>query len=512
MNRFAVHAALAAAIFCLLPVGCSLAPDMTPPSLDMPDVWSTTSNPESNDGETLSVQWWKRFEDPTLDRLIDEALANNRDLLAAFARVEYARAQLGLSRAEQFPQLSGQAAAQPTYVNGTLVTSQAPYNAAFSASWEIDLWGKYRNASAAAKARLSASRAAWAALRLTLAGQVASAYFQLRSLDLQLATAERTLQSRQAALAINQARYKAGLISELDLTQAQTVVETAQTALFRTRTSIESAEGALAALLGRSPRDVLLHRLERGRALEALPAPPLIPAGVPSTLLVRRPDLLEAEQNLAAANADVGVARAAWLPTISLTGALGVISPQLADLFRSPLDTHSYGGSAAVPLLDFGRVRAGVEAAQAQLKEQYAAYEQAILNAFSDVRGALAAQHENALVVSSLERQVLQFRQALHLARLRYDNGYSPYLDVLDAERSLFQSEMDLATARSDRLVSIVKVCMALGGGWQDSPTGNGHSAQGMPDMTGQARSGRISETRTAGADADDKLSAKTRP
>ena len=473
LSRFTLAAVAAC---CLLPAGCSLAPDTTPPSLAMPETWTAPSGPDSPAGEALSIQWWKRFGDPTLDRLIDETLDNNRDLAAALARVEYARAQLGLSRAEQFPQLSGQAAAQPTYVDGVLSTTQAPYSAAFSASWELDLWGKYRNASAAARARLNSSQSAWAALRLALAGQVASAYFQLRSLDLQLATAERTLQSRQAALAINQARYKAGLISELDLTQAQTVVETARTALFRTRTSIETAEGSLAVLLGRSPRAILLERLERGQTLEAMPAPPVIPAGVPSTLLARRPDLIEAEQNLAAARADVGVARAAWLPSISLTGALGVISPQLADLFRSPLDTHSYGGSAAVPLLDFGRVRANVQAAQAQLKEQYAAYEQAILNAFSDVRSALSAQRESALVVDSLERQVLQFRQALHLARLRYDNGYSPYLDVLDAERSLFQSEMDLATARSDRLVSIVKVCMALGGGWQDDP------APGQPD------------------------------
>ena len=469
MKRPLSRLALAAfAVSGLLLAGCSLAPDLQPPALSMPETWNAPDGMDASAGEALSARWWTRFGDPALDRLVDEAFAHNRDLLAALARVEYARAQLGLSRAEQFPQLSGQAVAQPTYVNGTLVTSQAPYSAAFSVSWELDLWGKYRNATSAARSRLAASQSAWAALRLTLAGQVASAYFQLRSLDLQLATAERTLQSRQAALTINQARYEAGLISELDLTQAQTVVETARTALFRTRTSIESAEGSLAALLGRSPRDILLNRLERGRALEDLPAPPVIPAGVPSTLLARRPDLIEAEQNLAAANADVGVARAAWLPSISLTGALGVISPQLADLFRSPLDTHSYGGSAAVPLIDFGRVRAGVEASQAQLKEQYAAYEQAILNAFSDVRGALAAQRESALVVASLEQQVRQFRQALHLARLRYDNGYSSYLDVLDAERSLFQSEMDLATARSDRLVSVVRVCMALGGGWQE--------------------------------------------
>ena len=509
MIRFASCVALAAAAtLCLLPTGCSLAPDITPPAMDMPDVWSGTAVQDEN-SEALSVHWWKRFDDPVLNRLIDEAFAHNRDLSAALARVAYARAQLGLSRAEQFPQLSGQAVAQPTYVNGALMTNQAPYSAAFSASWELDLWGKYRNASAAARARLNASHAAWSALRLTLAGQVASAYFQLRSLDLQLATAERTLASRQAALTINQARYKEGLISELDLTQAQTVVETARTALFRTRTAIESAEGSLAALLGRSPRAILQEHLERGQDLDVLPAPPVIPAGVPATLLTRRPDLLEAEQNLVAANADVGVARAAWLPSISLTGALGVISPQLADLFRDPLDTHSYGGSASVPLLDFGRVRSGVEAAQAQLKEQYAAYEQAILNAFSDVRGALSAQRESALVVDSLERQVQQFRQALHLARLRYDNGYSPYLDVLDAERSLFQSEMDLATARSDRLVSIVKVCMALGGGWQSAPS---DAIQRPQDVAGQTQPDHAPSSLATGSGTDAGSSLGIRP
>ncbi len=444
---------------------CSLAPEYVRPEMDIPQEW--TRQEEQGRKEDLAIQWWKRFNDPVLNRLVREGLLYNRDLLIAQANVDYARSQLVSARSSLFPQITAQADALPVYIDGVKAGSSAPYSASFAAAWELDLWGKYRNASEAARARFLASSAAQSAARLSLAGQIASAYFQLRSLDLQLLTAQRTLGSRLAGLTINEVRFKQGLISELDLTQAQTVVESARTSIHQTRVAIEAAEGALAVLLGRSPREVLLEKAPRGLPLEALPAPPVIPAGIPSDLLQRRPDLIDAEQSLLAANADVGVARAEYLPNISLTGALGVVSSQLGDLFRSPLKSRSYGGSASVPILNFGRVHAGVQGAEARLRAEYAAYEKAVLVAFSDIRSALAAQRESERIVAVLERQVRQFRLALKLARIRYDNGYSAFLDVLDAERSLFQSEMELAAARSDRLTAIVRVCMALGGGWK---------------------------------------------
>ena len=235
----------------------------------------------------------------------------------------------------------------------------------------------------------------------------------------------------------------------------------------KTRISRDAAETALSVLLGRSPRAIMDDTVQRGKLLEAIPTPPVIPAGVPSELLDRRPDIRQAEMGLKSANANIGVAKAAWFPSISLTGAFGIISPQLHTLMSNPLQTWSYGGSASVPLLDFGRVASGVEAAEAQQREALATYEKTVQNAFKDMRDALTQQQEINNVVASLERTVKELRLSVDLANMRYDNGYSSYLEVLDAERSLFDSEMQLASARSARLSSIVNVCLALGGGWK---------------------------------------------
>ncbi len=456
---------IACAGFCLLLVsGCSLAPDYQRPQMDLPEVWTQAG---AGRAEALAVQWWKRFNDPVLDALIEEALANNRDMAAALARVDYARARLGLARADQLPSVNGQMALQPTYVDGEKSLSTAPYSAAFSASWELDFWGRYRNLSRSAQAQLLATEAAQDALRLSLAAQTAKVYFQLRAAEDKLRTAERTLKTRLAALHIYESRYKEGLISELDLAQSKTVVETARTVIYQSRAARENAEATLGALLGRSPRDILQNNVRGGMTIDAIPTPPVIPAGVPSELLNRRPDLRQAEAELMAATANIGVARADWFPSLSLTGALGVVSPQLADLFRNPLDTHSYGVSGSVPILHFGRISSNVRAVEASQREAMANYEQAVLNAFRDMRDALARQREASNIVVSLVRMVKQYRIVRNLASVRYDNGYSSYLDVLDAERSLFQCEMDLATARADRLSSIVDVCLNLGGGWK---------------------------------------------
>lgn len=455
--------------FCALLglAGCSLAPDYQRPVLEMPTAWK-------NDGqaarEVLEVQWWKRFGDPVLTKLVDEALTYNRDLAAAMARVDYARAQLGLARAEQLPTIGGAAASNQLWTDHRRITqggSSAPYSAAFNASWELDFWGKYRNATEAARAQMLGTEEALRGLQLTIAAQTANAYFALASLDLQLATAERTLKTREEALAIYMARYEQGLISELDLTQSKTMVETARTSIYRTRVSLDAAESSLAVLIGRSPRDILDGIVQRGLALEKIPAPPVIPAGVPSDLLDRRPDVRQAEHALIASNANIGVAKAAWFPSISLTGAFGVISPELDLLFKNPSKTWGYGVNAQMPFLDFGRVSSGVRSAEAMQREALATYEKTIQSAFKDVRDALASQREATNIVESLERMVSDLRTARDLARTRYDNGYSSYLEVLDAERSLFQSEMDLASARSDRLSTVVNVCLALGGGWK---------------------------------------------
>lgn len=448
--------------------GCSFAPEYNRPQLETPSTWKEDPGQKDVLREILDARWWKRFDDPTLNALIEETLNNNRDLAAAAARVDYARAQMGLARSELLPLLSGQAQANPTWVDNSRSLSGTPgFMASFGVNWELDLWGKLRNANEAATQQLLSIEAARQGMWLSIAGQTANGYFLLRSLDLQMATAERTLRSRDEALAIYNARYEEGLINELDLMRAKTEVETAKTALYRTRISRDAAESALAVLAGRSPRAIMDGTITRGRELESIPTPPVIPAGLPSDLLERRPDIRQAEFNLKATNANIGVARAAWFPSISLTAMFGVVSPELHTLLSNPLQTWSYGGTASVPLLDFGRVLYGVESAEAKQREALALYEKTVQEAFRDMRDALTKQRETNNIVDSLERTVMELRVAVDLARTRYDNGYSSYLEVLDAERSLFDSEMSLASARSDRLASIVNVCMALGGGWK---------------------------------------------
>lgn len=444
--------------------GCSFAPDYQRPVLDVPETWQADS-PATN----LDIAWWKRFGDTQLNALVDEALTHNRDLTAAVARIDYARAQLGLARSELLPLVSGQAQGTPTWVDNQRVNgTNGTFSAGFNASWEIDLWGKLRNAREAALNQLLASEAAKQGLWLSIAGQTANGYFLLRSLDWQIITAQRTLSSREEALNIYNARYNEGLINELDLMRAKTEVETAKTALYRTRLSQDAAESALATLTGRSPREIMNGTIDRGQDLESLPTAPVIPAGLPSDLLERRPDIRQAEYNLKATNANIGVAKAAWFPTVSLTAMFGIVSPELHSLLSDPLQTWNYGASATVPLLDFGRVMHGVESAEARQREALALYEKTVQEAFRDMRDALTKQRESANIVESLERTVTDLRTSTNLARTRYDNGYSSYLEVLDAERSLFDSEMSLASARNDRLASIVNVCMNLGGGWTE--------------------------------------------
>lgn len=451
-------------ITCVVVPSCSFAPDYKRPHLELPEAW--VSSPET--GVPASMQWWKRFNDSTLDSLVAEALQHNRDLIAAVARVDYAQAQLGVARSDLFPHLSGNTQATPVWVDHKKVTSgELPYSANFSASWEVDIWGKIRNAKDAAFSQLMATEAEKEGVFLSIAAQTANAYFLLRSLDSQCSIAERTVKTREDALIIYTAQYQKGFINKLDLTRAKTEVETARTALYQKRIAQENAETALSVLLGRSPRLIMDTSIERGVSMKDLSCIPVIPQNIPSELLERRPDIRQAEYMLKATNANIGVARAAWLPSISLTGLFGVVSPYLSDLLKNPLKTWSYGVTGTVPILDFGQVYYNVEVAQAKEREVLANYEKTVQNAFKDIHDALTRQYESKNIVNSLERMVKELRIAVHLARTLYDNGYTSYLDVLDAERALFQSELDLASAWSDRLSSIVQVCLALGGSWE---------------------------------------------
>lgn len=481
----------------LMLAGCSFAPDYVKPNLELPATWNQDTALQG-----LEVQWWKRFNDPVLDKLVEEALVHNKDMEAAMARVDQARAYLGYARGEQFPTLAGSgsgykarfsedtsasyglskalgALGQKVQELATHQPAPAPvaparegesWSAAMQAVWELDLWGKYRNSTAAAREQLLATEAAQRGVLLGLAAQTAIGYFDLRNYDAQLSIALRTLNTREEALKIYQARYDEGLISELDFLRAKTEVDTMRANVYTAQYQVATAESALMVLVGRSPRAIFEDSPERGRSIEELPDAPQLPAGLPSDLLLRRPDIVAAEAQLKAANYKIGVAKAAWFPSISLTGQLGTESVKLDKLFTGASDMWTYGASLSLPLLTFGRISSNVKISEAAMREALASYGLTVQKAFQDMRNALVIQNRTTDIANTLAIAVDNLRKATELARLRYENGYASYLDVLDAERSLFDAEVQLSNVRTNHLSSIVQVCMALGGGWVDTP------------------------------------------
>ena len=333
-------------------------------------------------------------------------------------------------------------------------------------SYQLDLWGRYRRASEAARAELLASQFAKDTVNLSVAAQVAQGYFTLRALDQQLQIAEQTLQSRQASLALREKRYRGGVSSELEYRQAQAETAATQAAVPRLQQAQTAAEKALQVLIGASPRELMTSQVPRGKTVTELTTPPLIPAELPSQLLEQRPDLRAAEARLIAANARIGVAKAAYFPNISLTGNLGSESLRLADLFSAPAQTWSFVGQLAMPIFDFGKTGAAVDAASARQRQALADYTQAVQNAFRETYVALQAHRTSREQFAAQTAQVDALRRALRLAQLRYDNGYSSYLEVLDAQRNLFSAEIDWVQTRQAQLDAVVSVYLALGGGW----------------------------------------------
>lgn len=450
---------------------CSLAPKYERETFDMPNQWrkvNLTTQP-------LYTDWWKRFNDPVLTALVEEALKNNLDLSEGMAKIESAAAQAGVATSALFPLVSGSAgaAAQSSSERAANYNAQAnrantTYQGALSAAWELDFWGKYRNQRTMLTDVLMSTLLSQEALRLSIASQTAQNYFALLALDMQLATANRTLKSREESFGIYTSRYQQGDITELDWQRARAEVETARSQLHSAMVAVDSAEAGLAVLLGRSPREIMAGNIRRGKGIETLPTPPVLPEGLPSDLLMRRPDVRASEFLVMAYNANIGVARAQFFPSISITGALGTLSASFGHLFTNSSGTWNYGATASVPLLDFGRNWYNLKDAEAQKKAAIATYRKTVASAFSDVRTAFTAQYEADAIVNSYSTQVKSLRRSVEIARLQYDNGYSDYLTVLDAERQLFSAELSLANALRDRLNAVVGVCMALGGGWQD--------------------------------------------
>lgn len=451
--------------------GCAVGPDYQRPAQELPQAWQGES---ADAQQQIARDWWRGFGDERLNTLVSEALEHNRDLVASAARVDEARAQAGIARAALLPQVSAEGSFQRNRVSQEMYP--APYvrdarTANGVLSWELDLWGKLRRADEAARADFAAARLTRDAAELSIAAQVAQTYFQLLAYDAQLDITRRTLSTRDESLKLNKRRFEGGMTSELDFRQAEAEAAAARAQVPVLEQSVRQTENALAVLVGRSPRAMVEGKLERAE-LGGLAVPPVVSAGLPSSLLTRRPDVLAAEEQLHAANARIGVARAAYFPSIGLTSAIGSQSADLGNLFTGPARTWSFAANLAMPIFDWGKTGAGVDAANARQRQALAQYDKAIQTAFRETLDALSATTTSTQRESAQRTQLNALKNTLKLAKLRYDNGYSSYLEVLDAERGAFQAELQLVDARLNQLNASVSLVKALGGGWQAAKAG----------------------------------------
>jgi multidrug efflux system outer membrane protein len=465
--------AMAIVVGALLGAGCaSVGPDYERPALELPAAWPAA--PEVGVPVT-GAHWWSVYGEPALDRLMAEALEHNKDLALAMARVDEARALVGLARADQFPAVGASASRSRSRMSerGTMPVPAGvdplsnTNRVTLEASYELDLWGRYRHASEAARAELLASEAARDAVRLSLSAQVAQGYFALASLDAQVAITRRTIEARSEALELQRRRHASGVISEFDLRQVEAELAAARALLPALERQRTQQHNALAVLLGRSPRAIVDGAIERVALFPEAGGTLVVPDGLPSELLLRRPDLREAEQRLVAANARIGVARAAYFPSIALTGYLGSESTSLADLFSGPAGIWQFAVSLTQPIFNAGRLDAQVQASEARQQQALVQYERAVQSAFRDVMDAMAAQSRAREQLEAETERAASLEQALKLARLRYDNGIASLLDVFDAERNLLAAELNRADAVRARQAAIADLAKALGGGWE---------------------------------------------
>ncbi len=447
---------------------CTVGPNYQRPKIDVPATYRTPSQPQAAPASAASLgdeKWWNVFQDAELQQLIRTAIKQNYDVQIAASRVLQARNQVTITRSNQFPTVNGQlgytSSRTPSFpplpaysVNATQLEA--------SGSWDVDFWGRYRRATQAARANLLSTEWAQKAVISSLVSSVAAAYFQLRELDLQLDISKRTLNSRQESVKLTQTLVNGGATSLVDLRQAQQLVETAAAAIPDIERQIAQQENQIKLLLGENPGDIA-----RGRPLTAEPLPPTIPAGLPSSLLERRPDVREAEANLIAANAQIGVAKAQLYPDISLTGSGGAETPALTHLFTGDAGLYSLAGALTQPIFNAGRLRANVRVSEQQEQQSLFTYKQTIQQAFSSVSDALIAytkfrqfrEHEELLAQAA--------KDSSDLAHTRYNGGVTSYLEVLTNETNYFSAELSLAQAQLEERLALVQVYNALGGGWQ---------------------------------------------
>ena len=451
----------------LLGTGCTLGPDYARPELPLPENWRQMATPEQD--SLANKPWWELFQDPELVRLIETALAENKDLKIAVERIEEARAYYGISKSALYPQLDAYASAARVRAtkNGIpalpagVDTEGSVYTLGASAFWELDFFGRVRRSNEAQLAQLYASEQSRRAVVLALVADVARVYVELRELDDRLAISKRTLQSRVEYEQLARDRFEGGKTSELDWRQAEAEMHRTEAFVHDFEQLVTQKENELSALLGRNP-----GAITRGKSLDDVVVPPAVPAGLPSALLERRPDLRAAEEELAAATARIGSAKALLYPSIAITGSFGWESSELGDLLDSPSQSWSIGANLLQPIFNGGLNRRRVDVSESQQRQALYTYERAVLQAFREVEDQLVALRQSGVRLQSERGRLTAERKVLELAELRYRGGVSDYLEVLDAQRSLFNAELDAVSARRDELVALIQLYKALGGGW----------------------------------------------
>jgi multidrug efflux system outer membrane protein len=456
-------------LFLVILSGCMMGPNYKRPPIDTPQTWRFEDKETS---QVTNTAWWEQFGDPVLNDLIQTALRENKDVKIAAARIEQFAGLYGTTRAALYPQIGTGASAgrqrvsERTGPSPTLesVPNANPnfsnYEIFLNGSWEIDFWGKLRRATEAARANLLSTEEARRSVILTLVSSVANSYINLRDLDRQLELTKHTAENYKASYDLFALRFQHGIVSEIEVSQAKSQYEQALGNIPLFEKLIAQQEDALSVLLGRNPGPI-----PRGRTIDEL-VPPAVPAGVPSDILANRPDIRQAEQDLIAANANIGVAKALYFPTISLTGLFGWASNDLSHLFSGAAKTWSWGVPVSAPIFTGGSISGQVKSAEAVQQQALIGYEQSIQNAFRDVEDALVDQRRTKEEIASQSEEVKALRNYVRLAKVRYDNGYTSYLEVLYSESRLYNSELSQTQTQGALLQALVNVYKAMGGGW----------------------------------------------
>jgi outer membrane protein, multidrug efflux system len=464
----------AAAAVLLVLAGCAVGPDYKRPEVEKPGAYrraASDTNSPSGSNSLADLGWWEMFKEPRLQSYIAEALTNSWDIQIAAARVLQAEAVARVTRSQFMPTVGAGADWATTRIseNGPTavpagVNPQKEYGSVYGtmAAYEVDLWGRIRRANEAARAQLLATEAAQQTVRQTLVADVATAYLDLLELDLELQISENTYSARTNSLELTRSRQEGGVASMQDVYQARILVATAEAAIADTHRRIEQQENLLSILLGRNPGP-----LERGTPLISQTQRAEVPPGLPSSLLERRPDLRTAEQQLVAANADIGQAKAAFYPKVTLTGFYGFQSVALSDLFKGGSQAWQFGPAVSVPIFTGGALKGNLKLAQARFEESVAQYKKTVQNSFREVSDSLIAYQRTREFRAKQEENTQAHRDATETANVRYEGGVTSYLEVLYNEQELFSAELALAQARRNELLSVIQLYRALGGGWE---------------------------------------------